>query len=588
VTPPLWARLDEDLPDDRDGLEDDHDAAALAGTAVLARHRDDEDAARVGIVPAAAHAELTRLLSVLEAAYPIRFEARDEGQLAELDALVCVGEQARALAEEAAAEGLRTLVLLHPEDALPGVHESFETSASGDLQRALRGRAFPEGHLGGVPALAAPGEVLATRAGQALWIRAGELDLAAAAPRELGPDEALRERLEHGRCAALMPLVHLLRELSEGLGWTRPAPRATLLLDDPNLHWPSYGFAHLPALADHADVHGYHVALATIPLDAWFAHPATARLLRQRPRALSLLVHGNDHTGGELGRPTTESEGVALAAQALRRIAAFERRFKVPVARVMAPPHEACSEATVRGLARCGFHAISTTRPYPWLAPRDEPWLSKPPGASPLTGWGPADVTSGGLPVLLRHPFAPRKPHELALRAFLDQPLIVYGHHNDLADGLEAFEHAAAEVNGIGPTRWCSLAEMARTSLQTRREGSLLRVRPLSRRVSVELPEGIEHVTVELPPTHASPQSERVLTTIAGIHQPTVSAADAATRAIAAPGGTTLEIELRNARAVHPYAVAAPRPRPLAVARRLAGETRDRALPLLGRARLAR
>jgi hypothetical protein len=580
VNPPLWARLDEDL-------REDGDDAAEAGPALLTRDRDADDALHVGIVPAAAHADLTRLLSVLEAAYPVCFEPRAEGELGDLDALVCVGAESQTLAVEAAADGLRTLALLHPEDAAPGAYESFETSDAEEIHRALRGRAFPEGHLGGVPPLpAAAGEVLATRAGQPLWIRSGDLDLAAAVPLELGPDEALRERLEHGRCAALMPLVQLLRELTEELGWTRPAPRATLLLDDPNLHWPSYGFARLPELADHADAHGYHVALAMIPLDAWFAHPATARLLRARPQALSLLVHGNDHTGGELGRPATEAEGVALAAQALRRISAFERRFKVPVARVMAPPHEACSEATVRGLARCGFHAISTTRPYPWLAPgRDDPWLSKPPGASPLTGWGPADVTAGGLPVLLRHPFAPRKPHELALRAFLDQPLIVYGHHNDLADGLDAFEHAAAEVNGIGPTRWCSLAEMARTSFQTRREGGLLRVRPLSRRIALTLPEGVDEVTVELPPTHAAPQTERVLITVAGVQQPAVSVADAATRGVAAAAGTTIEIELRSAGAVHPYAVAAPRPRPLAVARRLAGETRDRTLPMLARVR---
>ncbi len=381
MNPPLWARLDEDLPDA-------HDADAVEAWPALLTH-DADDTLRVGVVPAAAHADLARLLSVLEAAYPVHFEPRADGELGDLDALVCIGEQSRALAEGAAAEGLRTLAMLQPENAVPGALKGFETADDPEIHRALRGRAFPEGHLDGVPPLpAAVGRVLATRAGQPLWARLGDLDLAAAAPLELGPDEALRERLEHGRCAALMPLAHLLREFTEDLGWTRPAPRATLLLDDPNLHWPSYGFARLPELADHADAHGYHVALAMIPLDAWFAHPATTRLLRARPRALSLLVHGNDHTGGELGRPATEAEGVALAAQALRRIGAFERRFKLPVARVMAPPHEACSEATVRGLARCGFHAISTTRPYPWLAPgRDQPWLSKPPGASPLTGW---------------------------------------------------------------------------------------------------------------------------------------------------------------------------------------------------------
>jgi hypothetical protein len=198
-----------------------------------------------------------------------------------------------------------------------------------------------------------------------------------------------------------------------------------------------------------------------------------------------------------------------------------------------------------------------------------------------LTGWGPADVTAGGLPVLLRHPFAPRKPHELALRAFLGQPLIVYGHHGDLADGLEGFEQAVAEVDDLGPTRWCSLAEMAATSFETRRDGALLRVRMLSRRVRVELPEGVERVAVELADGHAEPAEERVVATVDGVEHPAVTAADAS---LAVAPGAALELELRHAKAVHPYAVGAPRIRPLAIARRMAGETRDRSLPLLGRA----
>ena len=63
--------------------------------------------------------------------------------------------------------------------------------------------------------------------------------------------------------------------------------------------------------------------MATIPLDWWFAHPRAA-LLREHPAALSLVFHGRPHRpragAGEGGG------GVALAAQALRRAPAFERR----------------------------------------------------------------------------------------------------------------------------------------------------------------------------------------------------------------------------------------------------------------------
>src|SRR5437588_776228 len=81
---------------------------------------------------------------------------------------------------------------------------------------------------------------------------------------------------------ALLALVHFLREVSAEHRWTPPPLRASFIVDDPNLHWPSYGFLRYRELVAHADAHGYHVALATVPLDGWFAHPAAARLLRER------------------------------------------------------------------------------------------------------------------------------------------------------------------------------------------------------------------------------------------------------------------------------------------------------------------
>jgi len=43
---------------------------------------------------------------------------------------------------------------------------------------------------------------------------------------------------------------------------------------------------------------------------------------------------------------------------------------------------------------------------------------------------------------------------DLALRAFLGHPLIVYGHHEDVAAGLEPLADVAARVNRLGDVRW--------------------------------------------------------------------------------------------------------------------------------------
>jgi hypothetical protein len=292
--------------------------------------------------------------------------------------------------------------------------------------------------------------------------RAGsEVEVAASFPAELGPDEALRDRLAPGRCLALLPLVHLLARLRAPA--EPPVTRAAFVLDDPNLHWPRYGPVDYAVLAGHALVHDYHVAMAMVPLDGWLAHPRAVHVFRTSPQRLSVAIHGNDHAGPELGRVRDAASAARIAAQALRRMTAFERRTGIAVSRVMVPPHEELSEPAVAGLLRCGYDAVCTTRPYPWLAAVGRHWLTRPPGADVLAGWWAAPRIGDGLPLLLRHGFDHAR-EDLVLRAFLGQPLIVYGHPGDLADGLEPLAETAAAINRLGDVRWGSLGELARAS----------------------------------------------------------------------------------------------------------------------------
>ena len=91
-----------------------------------------------------------------------------------------------------------------------------------------------------------------------------------------------------------------------------------MLFDDPNLRWRSYGFINYGELLEHADAHGYHVAMAMIPLDAGRPNRAAAALFRERRDRLSLVFHGNDHIKGELhgaqGRRRRRRDGGAGAA----------------------------------------------------------------------------------------------------------------------------------------------------------------------------------------------------------------------------------------------------------------------------------
>ena len=112
--------------------------------------------------------------------------------------------------------------------------------------------------------------------------------------------QTLRDHLCPGSFMGLLPLLHFLGQLLGDQGWKLPAPRAAFVIDDPNLHWPSYGFLKYPQLAEHASRHGYHLAFATVPLDGWRVDARAVATMREHPAALSLLIHGNDHVAREL------------------------------------------------------------------------------------------------------------------------------------------------------------------------------------------------------------------------------------------------------------------------------------------------
>jgi hypothetical protein len=519
----------------------------------------------VGVHPAAALERRSDLFGALREAFPgVRFVARGPGELTAIDALIEFGDSRTATA--AAKAGVRALALLGPEAPAGKLAEVTLGDCDG-IDRRLKGRALADRHLGAAASLPTQGQVLAQHGGRPLWTRQGLLDIAAVGPDELGAAEPLRMRLRGERCLALLPLLELLRRLDAD-GWQPPPLQAAFLLDDPNLHWPSYGFVKLRELADHGDRHGYHLALAMVPLDAWFAHPAAARLLRERD-SLSLLVHGNDHLAQELGR--ADGGALSLAAQAQRRIGAFERRSGIPVSRVMAPPHEACSAAIADALPRTGFEAITMTRPFPWLTRSPQQWLAESPEGGRLAGWRPADLTANGLPVMLRHPLAGsgHSSSEVVLRAYLNQPLILYGHQGDLADGLDVLARLTAAVNRLGAVRWGSLGEIAAANFERRRDGDILRIRPYSRCLEVEVPAGVTELVVERPP---GSQVEDL-----------VQAPGRRARcgeALPVRAGERLELRLISPDAVAPEAISPPPRRAWPLARRIAAEARDRAAPL--------
>jgi hypothetical protein len=519
-------------------------------------------------MPRGARERRPRLLAALEAALPVRFEDRDLGDFAGLDAAVVTDGAAPPelpvpclLAVGAPGHGRRA-----------GRRVAFGRAAA--LDERLRGRLLDDGHADDRPVPVRDGdEVLAACGGSPAWVlrraRPAPVHLVAALPEELGPDQCLRDRFRAGRFLDLLPLVHFLREVCAEHAWTPPPARACLVFDDANLHWRSYGFLRFRELAAHARRVGYHVSLATVPVDGWFTHRGAARLFRRPGAPLTLSVHGNNHERGELAQHRSEQDALPTLAQALRRVQALERRSGVQVDRVMIAPHGVCSEAAIRGMARVDFEGICIDRSYPWR--------EHPPEERPLAGWEPSELVAGGFPVVLRqHLDGPRD--DLVFRALLGHPLILYGHHDDAAEGLDLLEEVAGQVNRLGPVRWCSMQAILRSNFSSRREGATFWVRPHVRRIRMELPGWAERLVIEAPDVVAR-GGKAVVTGDGAEDAIPVDLGPGPTFALDLPEAVpeALEIHLPEPNRVDQDEVPSPPWRPWPIVRRLLTEGRDRA-----------
>jgi hypothetical protein len=523
------------------------------------------------VFPPAAASARRRLLAALEQAFPVRFEPREHGAWDGLDAGIVFGPEH----ELGASAPVPCLVYDSPDEESHTSFPAFEFTDSPSLDRRLRGRRLVARHRGNAGVLPANGdEVLALRGARPAWVlRAGSgprTAVAALAPTELGPQEPLKRQLRAGNFLALLPLVHFLRELATEHGWQPPPLRATFVFEDPNLRWTSYGHLDYRELAAHAERHRYHAGIAMIPLDAGLVHRRTAELFAGRPDRLSVLVHGINHERKELMRSRTPRARRALMARALRRIEQFESRSGIHVSRVMSAPHGVAAEDFLNTMLRFGIEAF--------LAGSSLPWRGGEVGGPALAGWSGARFAAGGLPLLIRYSLM-NDPDEIVLRAFLDQPLILYGHHEDVANGLEPLERIASLVNSLGPTSWCSTERIARTNFHLTRESDALVVRLLSRKVEIDVGSDTRLLRVQIPPVEGGAESsELVLGRMAKQVQldpdrPTTVELEAS------PGSQTLE--LRPQRRINHRATPAAHGSATAVVRRLLTEGRDRLRPLV-------
>jgi hypothetical protein len=529
---------------------------------------------RVAVFPDSSCHANRRLLDSLAALYPVDFVPQSEAAFDRMDAAIFFSED-RVRAAEAFERGMDAFVFSQPSGAIE-LHENASVTFSNEtvLHPAFANARVPLGGARRVAELPATERdcTLASRDSLILWLVRSNakavLHTVALGPPELREDELLWSYLQPQNWLGLLPLLHFLQRLTAPMDWSPCSQRACFMFDDPNLHSLRYGHLNFAAIARQAKVHNYHVALATVPLDAWYAARKPVELFHKHPESLSLLIHGNDHVRNEFAQDYGEGEALRILAQALTRIAGLELRTGLKVSRVLAAPHGGCSESMMAQMLRLPLDgACVSVMPTIRCNPR-KVW--------PLDfGLSPVCFMAGGFPVIRRFHLRYGLPF-LRFAAFLGQPIVAYGHHEDCADGLGRLADVADTVNGWGTTDWTDPESIFTGHYRTRREDSLLHVKMCARRVRVTVPEGVSHVLVERPDGCEAATECKVKL---------ADTAEAEARPWASPfpvvSPTKLKVSISLARLVDPATVGQPGYRVWPSVRRALSVGRDRVAPVL-------
>nr|AFY17072.1 hypothetical protein [uncultured bacterium 'To-T 020 P12'] len=317
---------------------------------------------------------------------------------------------------------------------------------SGTLPAVLRGRKVVTDVASDPFGTSMVGETLAESLSGPLWTSSthgGHRHDTCLLPRPAVHERSgLFDHLNGRSFMGFLPVIDWARSLAGWQHWQKPPIRACFMIDDPNLHATRYGFVSYEGLAMEGSRHGFHTSLATVPLDQFYVSRAASDLLRKNTKVLSLLVHGNNHTHRELAGSETPSRRREMIRQALARIERLERKSGLSVARVMTPPHGACSAAMMSTLAHAGFDAACISHGSVHAANSGQVWSSGL-GADPV-------AVINGLPVIPRFGLDRDMESQMLLSAYLGQPIVPMGHHWDFQDGVTALVNAADSIRKLG------------------------------------------------------------------------------------------------------------------------------------------
>jgi hypothetical protein len=521
-----------------------------------------------------------RLFGLLSRLYPVDFEAWRPGETRAFDAAIvwegCPGEkESRALGNG------ECLMIARAGGPLISAQKGAATFGSSPaLDHCFRGQIMVDECIEPFPTLQLRDgdECFCSLEGHPYWIvrrgEGGTAAIIALAPEEFGEAQTVYDHFNRRRWLRLLPFFHYLKQITRGESWETPPVRACLMFDDPNLHWPTYGFIDLRKLAVHARENNYHVSCAMVPFDGWLVNSRASALFKEHAARLSLCMHGNDHTHTELGAALDAAGFTRMLAQALRRIDNFENKSGVPVSRVMVPPYGAFRENAADPMLNLGYEAVCVSRASLTSWNKGRTWAA-------TFGHSVAEFVGEGLPVIPRQVMAPGHEGTYRLAAFLGQPIIPHGHHQDCANGFDLLANVANSINRLGQVAWMDMASLSRSNYLIRRSGDTLAVKMLARHITLPVAEGVKQIVVER--SWISADRKETLRCTAEDQTLFSGQHGAESAVISISGKRTISLLSPAPSALNYRNVPPPRFQAWSTARRFLSEARDRISPLSAR-----
>jgi len=341
--------------------------------------------------------------------------------------------------------------------------------------------------------------VLANINGNPIWARTRRdktfHDRVSISFAELNKDESLVHYAYRCGFYSLIPIIHFIREIISDIDYLPPKPRACFIIDDANIRFRSYGSINFRNILEDANNYNFHVSLATVPFDLWWASKKSVNLFKNNSNRLSLNVHGNNHTSSEMAGENRHEENLETLITIRKRINLFGKRYGVKFSEVIVPPYGIVSASFLRTFAEFDFDAICVSSQFQRLDQQGENKLDIRDYSA--IEWFPSDFILGS--AIIPRRFPPMSKSEILFHVFLDKPVIIRYHPGQIKRNYDNLLRKAKFINSFEDMHWLSLGDISKSNYSLKIIGNTIYIRAYSNKICVDLPDFVTDIVLELP-----------------------------------------------------------------------------------------